>query len=210
MVYWISMVLFWIYFSILYPTKVIGKKNMKKDACIWACNHTTNFDVLILGTKHFSRFYALGKIELFKSKFMAWYLKKLGTIPVHRGESDINAVKQCLRILKDKKKPLLIFPTGTRESSAEEVQNLKNGVAMFALKANVPIIPMVLVRKPKLLRPNRFVIGEPIDVSIYQGQKANKEIYDEINAKITKSMEDMIEKYGYKKKDKKIKQRQAN
>lgn len=210
MVYWISMVLFWIYFSILYPTKVIGKKNMKKDACIWACNHTTNFDVLILGTKHFSRFYALGKIELFKNKFMAWYLKKLGTIPVHRGESDINAVKQCLRILKDKKKPLLIFPTGTRESSAEEVQNLKNGVAMFALKANVPIIPMVLVRKPKLLRPNRFVIGEPIDVSIYQGQKANKEIYDEINAKITKSMEDMIEKYGYKKKDKKIKQRQVN
>ena len=210
MVYWISMVLYWLYFTFLYPTKVIGKKNMKKDACIWACNHTTNYDVLILGTKHFCRFYALGKIELFKNKLLGWYLKKLGTIPVHRGESDINAVKQSLRVLKDKKKPLLIFPTGTRESSAEEVQNLKNGVAMFALKANVPIIPMVLVRKPKIFRPNRFVIGEPIDVSIYQGQKASKEIYDEINEKITKSMEEMIDKYGYKKRVKKSKQKQAN
>jgi len=209
MIYWISMVLFWIYFTILYPTKVIGKKNMNKGKCVWACNHTTNFDVLILGTKHFTKFYALGKSELFKNKLMSWYLKQLGTIPVHRGMSDITAVKQCLRVLKEKEKPLLIFPTGTRESSPEEVQDLKNGVAMFALKANAPIIPMVLVRKPKLFRPNRFVVGEPIDVSIYQGQKASKEIYDEINEKITKSMEEMIKKFGYNKKEKKHKKVKA-
>ena len=200
MVYWISMILYWIYCTLLFPTKVIGKKNMNRGKCIWACNHTTNNDFLILGTKHFCRFYGLGKAELFKNKLLGWYLKQIGTIPVHRGTSDITAVKQCLKVLKEKQKPLLIFPTGTRESSAEEVQDLKNGVAMFALKANCPIIPMVFVRKPRIFRPNRFIVGEPIDVSIYQGQKAGKEIYDEINDKITKSMEEMIEKYSYKKK----------
>ncbi len=205
MVYWISMILYWIYFSIFYPTKVIGKKNMNKGKCIWACNHTTNFDVLIIGTKHFTRFYGLGKAELFKNKLLGWYMKSIGTIPVHRGMSDISAVKQCLRVLKEKEKPLLIFPSGTRESTPEEVQDLKNGVAMFALKANCPIIPMVLVRKPRIFRQNRLIIGNPIDVSMYEGQKSSKEIYDKISEKITKSMEEMLVKHAYK--SKKIKKK---
>ena len=200
MIYWISMIIFWIYCTLFFPTKVIGKKNLNKGRCIWAANHTTNADVLIIGTKAFTRFYALGKAELFKHKIMGAYLKSIGCIKVKRGEADLDAIKQSLRILKDKQKPLLIFPSGTRESSAEEIQNLKNGVAMFALKANCPIIPVVLVRKPIIFRPNRLVVGEPIDVSIYQGQKATKEIYDEINEKIMHSMENMLKKYAYKKK----------
>ena len=68
MVYWISMVLYWIFCTIFFPTRVIGRKNMHKKKCIWAPNHTTNFDFLILGTKHFCRFYGLGKAELFRSE----------------------------------------------------------------------------------------------------------------------------------------------
>ena len=207
MLYWISMVIFWIYCSLLFPTKVIGKKNLKKDSCIWACNHTTNLDVLLVGTKAFCRFYALAKQELFKNKVFGGYLKNIGAIPVKRASSDISAVKNCLRVLKEKKKPLMIFPTGTRNSSAEEVQDLKNGVAMFAIKACVPIVPMVIVRKPVPFRPNRLVIGEPIDISMYYGQKPTKEMFEEVNSRLTKSMEDMLQKYGYKKKAKKSKEK---
>lgn len=205
MFYWICISLVWVYMNIFYPTKIIGKKNLNKNKCIWACNHTTNFDAFVLGAKTYARFYPLGKSELFKNKFQGWILKRLGTICVHRGQSDIEAVKQCMRVLKEKQKPLLIFPTGTRESTPDEVQNLKNGVAMFAIKANAPIIPMVIVRKPKIFRRNRLVIGEPIDVSQYQGQKATKEMYEEINEKISKSMEEMLEKYSFKKREKKQK-----
>ena len=203
MIYWISMVIYWIVCTLFFPTRFIGKKNLQKGKCIWACNHTTNFDVLILGTKAFSRFYSLGKAELFKNRLMAWYFNKLGTISVQRGKNDIDAIKKSIRVLNEKQKPLLIFPTGTRESSPEEVQDLKNGVAMLAVKANAPIIPMVLVRKPVIFRPNRFVVGEPIDVSAYQGQKATREMYDEISQKVTQSMQDLLEKYSYKKDKKK-------
>jgi len=198
MIYWFSMFWLWLFYTIFFPTRVIGKKNMNKGKCIWACNHITNNDVFVVGTKHFCRFYALGKAELFKNKLVGWYLKKLGTIKVNRGTSDIQAVKDCLKVLKEKQKPLMIFPTGTRESSPEEVQDLKNGVAMFALKTNSPIIPMVIVRKPVIFRPNRLVIGEPIDVSCYAGQKPTKELYDEISKKVSQSMEDMLNKYEYK------------
>ena len=74
---------------------------------------------------------------------------------------------------------------------------------MFALKANAPIVPIVVVRKPKIWRFNRVVVGEPIDVSKYQGQKAGKEVFDEINAELTKRMEELIEKYSYKRDKKK-------
>ncbi len=203
------MFLFWIYVTLFYPTKIINKKNLVTKKAIWASNHTSNLDVLVLGTRVFKRFYALAKAELFKNKLFGGYLKSIGAIKVQRGTSDINAVKTCLRVLKEKDKPILIFPTGTRNSSPEEVQDLKNGVAMFALKANAPIVPIVLVRKPKLWRRNRVVIGEPIDVSKYQGQKLTKEIFDEINDQITASMEAMINKYGYKNKTKKRKKAEA-
>src|SRR5574344_3023059 len=148
MIYWISMFFIWLFMTIFFPTRVIGKKNLCTKKCIWASNHTTNFDGFLVGTKAFCRFYSLAKIELFKHKLLGAYLKKLGCVPVHRGASDITAIKSCLRILNEKNRPLLIFPQGTRESTPEEVQNLKNGVAMFALKTKAPIIPIVIVRKP--------------------------------------------------------------
>ena len=39
--------------------------------------------------------------------------------------------------------------------------------------------------------------------SKYQGQKASKEIFDEINAELTQKMEELIEKYSYKRDKKK-------
>ena len=118
-------------------------------------------------------------------------MKKIGAIPVDRGKPDIEAVKTSLRVLKEKQKPLLIFPTGTRTSSPDEVQNLKNGVSMFATKTDSLIVPIVLVRKPKFLRSNRMIIGEPINPKDY----AN---YEQINNQLTKQMEEMLNIYSYK------------
>ena len=104
--------------------------------------------------------------------------------------------------MKDKQKPLLIFPTGTRTSTAEEVQNLKNGVSMFATKADAPIIPMVIVRKPKFLRFNRLVIGKPIYVNELKKEgQSNKELLNAISGKITNEMENLFQQYSYKKKN---------
>ena len=196
MIFWITMILIWPFFILFFPTKVIGRKNLVKGRAIWSCNHQSNWDIWVIGTRIFKRFYTLGKAELFKSKIVGAYLKGLGTIPVVRGKADIQAVKSCLRVLKDKNKPLIIFPTGTRTSSPDEVQNLKNGVSMFATKADATIVPIVLVRKPKFLRRNRMIIGEAINPKDYSS-------YEEINNQLTHQMEEMIEKYSYKPKRKK-------
>ena len=77
---------------------------------------------------------------------------------------------------------------------------------MFSLKSDANIVPMVLVRKPKLFRRNRLVIGEPIDISKYADRKNDKSVYEEINKELSEKMEELIQKYGYKKKQKNKKQ----
>ena len=196
--FWFTITLIWPFFTIFFPTKVIGRKNLVKGKAIWACNHQSNWDIWVIGTRIYKKFYTLGKQELFKSKIVGAFLKSIGTIPVNRGKADIQAVKSCLRVLKDKQKPLVIFPTGTRTSSPDEVQNLKNGVSMFATKSDAKIVPIVLVRKPKFLRTNRMVIGEAIDPKDYNS-------YEEINKELTHRKEEMLEKYSYKSKKNKEK-----
>lgn len=210
MLFWISLFLLWLPITIFFPTKLIGKKNLIKDKCIWACNHQTNFDIMVIGTKFFTRIYALGKAELFKNKLVGGYLKRIGCVKVRRGQADLEAIKSCLRILKDKQKPLVIFPTGTRTSTPDEVQNLKNGVAMFALKANCPIVPIVLVRKPSLFRRNRLVVGEPIDIARYSNLKADKDVYNKINDELSQKMEQLIKDNSYKNKVKTKKVKEVN
>lgn len=205
MLYWWAMILVWPFFTIFFPTKVYGKKNLIKGKCIWACNHQSNNDIFVLATKLFARVYILGKKELFKNKFVGGFLKKLGGIPVSRGEADITAVKDCLRVLKEKNKPLVIFPSGTRESSPDEVENLKSGVAMFATKTDSKIVPMVFERKPRIFRPNRLIIGEPIDVEKFKQKAQGKELYALVCDELSRQMEILLLKHPYKSKKKKSK-----
>lgn len=190
--FWIILTLIFLPIKILFPTKIVGKKNLPKGKAIYASNHQTNFDIMIIACGIFRRMYALGKAELFSNKFSSWFMHSIGCIKVERGKADIEAVKIVFNTLNKKNKPIVIFPTGTRNSSPDEVQDLKNGVAMFSTKTHSPIVPMVLIKKPRLFRPNKLVIGKPLDLSKYEGRKADKELYAEINRDLTNAMEQLI------------------
>lgn len=192
MFYWIVYMILYLPLRLFYPTRVINKKYLPKSKSIYACNHQTNLDVLILALCFHRRVYALGKAELYKNKFTSWFLNGIGCIKVNRGKADIEAVKRVLTVLKKENKPLIIFPTGTRNSSPDEVQDIKNGVAMFSLKAQAPIIPMVMIKKPKFLRFNKIVVGEPLDLTKYEGRPVNKDLYDEISNDLVLAMENLI------------------
>ena len=205
MLFWIILSILWLPVRLLLPTKLIGKENLIKGKSIYACNHQSNFDIVVLAVRLYTKIYALGKAELNKNKFIAWFLRNINMISVNRGQADIKAVKSCLRVLKEENKPLVIFPTGTRTSNAEEVENLKNGVAMFSIKAQAPIVPMVFVRKNKLFRRNRFVIGKPLDLSKYEGRKPDKELFKEISDDLSQAMQKLLDENKFKQKVKKTK-----
>lgn len=202
MLYWFFYVLFFLPIRILYPTKIYGKRNLIKHKSIWACNHQTLLDPVLVCFYSNSRAYALAKKEIFSNKFKNWFYTKIGGIKVDRGTADITAVKNVLNVLKKKDKPVLVFPTGTRMKDVNEVTELKNGVAMFGLKAQAKIVPIMFLNRPKMFHLTKIVVGKPIDLSNYYDQKPSKELLSKISEDLSVKMEELLN-FNSKTKDKK-------
>lgn len=177
--------------DILWPTKVINKDNYKKfGSGLMMCNHYSKADGIVIASKLLKKdLNVVVKFEAFEgSKTANWFLRSVGCIPVHRGEADITAVKEILKVLKDDKQ-LLIFPEGTRnKEGTPEMAEFKSGTARFAIKTKKPILPMIYYRQPKPFRRNYLYIGEPFDLEeFYQVKKteenkddATKYVYDKM------------------------------
>lgn len=172
--------IFYLPIKILFPTRIIGKKNkIKKGRVILCCNHQSNLDPPLIAVSFFRRFHYMAKKSLFKNKFLGWLLSKFGAYPVDRETIDIKAMKKTLDLLKNDK-ALCLFPQGTRLSDVE-VSQLKDGAILFSLKTNSPILPCVFLKKPRLFRFNKFIIGEPI--KLYEMEQfSNKKINDDLIA----------------------------
>ena len=176
-----------------FPTKFVGKKNIPEGACIIAGNHTSNMDVVNLAVHTWEKKYYLAKKELFKNKFVSFFIKKWGAISIDRQGNDIGAFKESLKVLKNGKK-LVIFPEGTRNNNENmELGEVKQGVAMFAIKAKVPVVPMFTVKKPKIFRRNRVYIGQPFELSEFYGRKLSAEELSEATEIVEKKINELRE-----------------
>lgn len=162
-------------FNVFYPCKVHGKENIPEGGVILTCNHFRAIDCgFVADVSHKDTFF-LAKKELFKNKFFGWFVKKFGGIPVDREKPDIKMLMSTLKLLKDGKR-LVIFPEGTRnKTGTNELQELKDGTAFFAVKAKCPVVPMMMSGKAKLFRKTHIVVGKPFDFSEYYGKKLTPE-----------------------------------
>ena len=66
-------------------------------------------------------------------------------------------------------------------------------------------MPMVFERKPRIFRPNRLIIGEPIDVEKFKQKAQGKELYALVCDELSRQMEILLLKHPYKSKKKKSK-----
>ncbi len=159
---------------ILWPTKVVNKQNADKleDGGILICNHYSKVDAFMPCFHLFKKeSHILAKYELFKVRIAGWFLTKMGAIPVRRGDADIEAAKAVMKVLRANKK-LLIFPEGTRnKEDTQQMSELKDGTARFAIKTQKPIVPMIYYRTPKVFRKNWLYVGEPFTLEEFYGAK---------------------------------------
>jgi len=182
MLYWILWVLLAPPICLFLPTKVLGKrylKNVKKQATILSCNHQSLNDPIVIKAKIKPTSRMMAKNSLFKKKFPRWFMTKLGAYPVNREGNDISAVKTTLKHLKENK-TVTIFPEGTRGASGD-LNNLKHGLVMFALKTDCYVVPMYFKKKPKVFNFNTILIGKPFKFSDYdefKGVKPSHEVLD--------------------------------
>lgn len=160
---------------IFYRIKIVGKENIPEDGPAIICgNHLHAFDSVFLVAHTKRKIHFIAKKELFKHRFMRWIEKPFGLIPIDRDKhQDIEAMKKALKVLKNNEL-LGIFPEGTRNGMAKNVE-VKSGVAFFAVKTGVKVIPIGIKGNFKLFSKVTYNIGKPLDFSEYVDKKNSKE-----------------------------------
>lgn len=177
------------FLSLIYPTTVINKEKFSTESAIVCCNHYASSDVLVVASKLMKKeLNVLAKAELFKSKFSSWFLTKMGAIKVNRGTPEVSVHKEILRRLKNGSQ-ILIFPEGTRNlEGTHEMAEFKSGAGVYALKAKVPIIPLMFHHQSKPYHRNYLIVGDKIDLSEFYGKNMH-DVKDEISAFLHDKME---------------------
>ena len=193
----------------LYPTKVIGRENIiKKGKCIYACNHLSAVDipltqVHIPGDRRY-----IGKVDFTEHKLSKFLLGKFGVIFIDRDRPALSTMREIFKVLDNGQ--ILIFPEGTRnKGDANEMGELKTGLALFAAKSGAPVVPVLLYRRPKAFRKNYMYIGKPIDIIDKKGRVPSAADAEAITAryayefaKLRILLRDYVENKRWKKKNK--------
>lgn len=176
MFYKILRPILWLFYKLFYRVKVFNRKGViTNEKSIVICNHLSKMDVCVVSELYKDKVNYLAKVECFKCKPVAFVLRHLGAIPIDRDNPSISSIKEGLKVLKDGK-CLGIFPEGTRNKVNNEIQPFKTGTAMFAIKGQAKIVPIVIESKIKLFKTNYAMVGEPIDLSQFYGTRFNEEV----------------------------------
>ena len=96
---------------------IIGRENIVVDEKFFiACSHQSMFETFFLQIIFNSPIFILKK-ELLKIPIFGLYLKKIGSISINRNKTtkeNLGFFDEILKIVNNSKRPLLIFPQGTR------------------------------------------------------------------------------------------------
>lgn len=107
-------------------------------------NHTSFFDIFAMsGYLPDMRFGA--KKELFKIPLFGAAMKRIGILPIDRARRDrvFKVYQQSAERLQSGEK-IALAPEGGRTDSPREIGSFKSGPFIFALQAQVPIVPVVI------------------------------------------------------------------
>ena len=134
--------------KIILNTKVVfhGLVNLKKvDHFFVASAHQSMFETFALQIPLASPIFILKK-ELLKIPLFGHYLKKIGSIEIVREtttKENLDFFDKIKNRIEKQKRPLLIFPQGTRVKFDEQPP-FKKGVGRIYNSLNLPCIPVAL------------------------------------------------------------------
>jgi 1-acyl-sn-glycerol-3-phosphate acyltransferase len=125
---------------------IIGRENIVDDEKFFiACSHQSMFETFFLQTIFNSPIFILKK-ELLKIPIFGLYLKKIGSISINRNKTtkeNLGFFDKILKIVNNSKRPLLIFPQGTRVLS-EDRPKFKKGTGRIYETLKIKCQPVAL------------------------------------------------------------------
>ena len=123
---------------------VVGRENMIAGPAVVIVNHQSNFDPLLQGPVFPKNAIIIGKMELMKIPLWGRLFHASNNIMVDRKAKGKNgsSIELAVERLNADDCYIWIFPEGTR-SQGGKMEGFKRGAFQMAIRAQVPIIPMV-------------------------------------------------------------------
>lgn len=156
--------------------RIRGKNKIPSAVCLFVANHTSSADAPAVVGAIPRRIAVLLKESLFKWPIVGQAFTLAHFIPVKRSDRDsaIASVEKAAEAMKAGQS-FLIYPEGTRSPDGR-LQEFKKGAVALAIKAGVPIVPVLCSGAHKVMAKRSLVIHrgeilveflEPIDASKY-------------------------------------------
>ena len=142
---------------------------------VFIANHASYYDTPVALANIPVQFRFLAKRGLFQIPFLGTHLSRAGHIPVPREDprAAVKVMQTAADTIQRKRISLLIFPEGGRSHDGV-LRPFKEGGAYIAIRAGVPVVPLVLIGTRDVLpygsgviQPGnvRLRIFKPIDTS---------------------------------------------
>ena len=128
---------------IIFRIKYEGLENIPQGGgYILACNHPSYFDPPTIAHKVPAQVRYLAKEELLRVPILGFFIRRLGIIPVRRGEGDRSTISTAIEVVNSGG-VLGVFPEGTRNKGGPTLRP-RSGVAIIAGQTGADILPMAI------------------------------------------------------------------
>ncbi|MDC3152397.1 1-acyl-sn-glycerol-3-phosphate acyltransferase [Pelagibacteraceae bacterium] len=173
-----------------------GIENLKKNKRFFVASaHQSLLETFILQAPLQYPIFILKK-ELLKIPLFGWYLKKIGSIDIVRDtttKDNLNFFDKIKNNIEISKRPLLIFPQGTRVKFGERMP-FKKGAGRIYEALNLPCVPVAL-NTGKVWPKNSFLkYNHDIEISFLEPIEPGKDkniFVNDLEAKIYSSIDSL-------------------
>lgn len=181
--------------KLIWVKKVERIENIPKDGpLIIAFNHQSFFDFLCFVAISPRKIHFLSAEKFFTHILWGPLVKLTSQIKVERQNSDKKDLHKLVYDHLASNKVIGIFPEGTRSPHEKEMLLAFTGVAEFAIRSEVPVVPVGIRgtyevmakhdKKPKFKRMVTIHVGEPMHFTEYHKSKLDKKTFRLITNRI--------------------------
>ncbi|WP_434511946.1 lysophospholipid acyltransferase family protein [Desulfitobacterium sp. AusDCA] len=176
--------------------KIRGLENLPHEGpVILAINHVSLWDPVVAASSIPRQVSYMAKEELFSIPLLGPIIRRLGAFPVKRGQGDMSAIRQSLKVLKDQK-VLGLFPEGKRSRTGELQKGLP-GIALLMEKGKATVVPVKVSGTKNLLTKGwgkiEVIIGSPLTPEMLKVPKEVEHHREWVTKKIMDALDSLHE-----------------
>lgn len=164
---------------------------------IFAANHQSQFDILVLSGYLGHPFNWLAKKELFSVPVWGRAMRAAGDIPIDRshGREALKSLAAAASHIASGTS-VVLFPEGTRSPDGT-LRSFKSGGMALAIKAGVPVVPVAIGGTHRILPKGKYLarpgpvtvrVGDPVEVSHY-APRQKQELAERIHREVERLLE---------------------